>query len=614
MPAADSSPKPPPSRTLSLLPLVLGGVFVVLGATSLALGSWSGLVAMALGAIFLGQAALVRISGDAAALVNRAYNEVLAGRAAEAEALLDQLESRRQLRYIQRVVDLQRALLALRRADRAEAKARIEAALRPPRSWIAGLQERNQIATARAVRALLRAADGDRDGAREDIAAVRAEAVLTPEARARAEVAEAMVREAEGDREALGAHLRAERRLLLDHTTPRERAIVRAYQRMLAAPRTTVYREAAPREPESAGGPSVADWVAQLAPAAAPFARATRAPEAAAQRVEAPGETTPEHRAAANDRLRARGLTAGKLLALWAALIVMFMVIWQVLNPREEEEIVEVAEPTAVAPTVAWALPAIVVAVLIGVVVWRVRGLRAQELRLVGALVPLARGDEGAAAALEALTQSRTKLLAAQAHLHLAREAERRGDFAEARRRCDAGIAACTSQAGLRAVASQILLPDLAAERAVVLAALGRGDEARAEIAVVAESFPAYPYLARGELRVALIGGAREGDLEGAAHAADNAGEAPLPLAEETLADLARAAAHPDGAGPGEVARLREALRTDAGLRRWIEAVAPAVLGAFERAEREAEAAAAEAEAVAEAEAEAAGARGSASA
>lgn len=613
MSAAQPPRKPSPLRPLTRLHFVFGGIGVAAGAALFTVGAWGlGAIAVTAGAFFLAMGTLVRVSGDAAALVNRAYSAALAGRVAEAEALLDEIEARRQLRYIQRVVDLQRALLALRRGDRGAAKARVEAAIAPPPSWMARAQERTQIGSARAVRALLRASDGDRAGAREDIAAVRAETVLGPEARARAEVAEAVVREAEGDREALAAHLRAERRVLFDHTTPRERAIVRAYQRLLAAPRTTVYRKAAPREAEPGGAPSVADWVAQFAPAAAPFARATRAPEAAATPVALEGEQAPAHKAAATDRMKPRGVTGGKVLGLWVVLIMMFLGIWQFLNPSEQAVVEEIVEPAVQSPAWVTGLPVVLFVVLVAVFTWRIRRLRADERRLYAALVPLARGEEGAAETLAALTRSKAKLVAANAELHLAREAEARADFAEALRRCDAGIAAATSQPGLRALASQILLPDLAAERAVVLAALGREAEARAEIAVVAESFPAAPYLSRGEVRVALLGAAGRGDLEATARVAESAGEAPLPLREETLADLARAAARPERAGPGEVARLRELLRVDAEVRGFVEAVAPAVLAAFQRAERDAETAAAEEEAIAEAEAEAAGARGAA--
>jgi hypothetical protein len=52
--------------------------------------------------------------------------------------------------------------------------------------------------------------------------------------------------------EALREHLTRERRLLLEHTHPRERAIVRGYQRMLKAKSTTVYRTSAPRAPAGA--------------------------------------------------------------------------------------------------------------------------------------------------------------------------------------------------------------------------------------------------------------------------------------------------------------------------------------------------------------------------
>ena len=79
-----------------------------------------------------------------------------------------------------------------------------------------------------------------------------------------------------------------------------------------------------------------------------------------------------------------------------------------------------------------------------------------------------------------------------------------------------------------------------------------------------------------------------------------------LSVREALLADLARAAARPGGAGSGEIERLRDDLRTDAVSRRWLEAVAPAVLAAFGRLASADESAEGEREAEAEAEAEAA--------
>jgi hypothetical protein len=52
----------------------------------------------------------------------------------------------------------------------------------------------------------------------------------------------------------------------------------------------------------------------------------------------------------------------------------------------------------------------------------------------------------------------------------------------------------------------------------------------------------------------------------------------------ELLGALAIAARHPEKASAEEIGRLRDELRLDAESRRWVEAVAPAVLSAFEAA------------------------------
>src|SRR6185295_14871531 len=105
------------------------------------------------------------------------------------------------------------------------------------------------------------------------------------------------------------------------------------------------------------------------------------------------------------------------------------------------------------------------------------------------------------------------------------------------------------------------LLPELLAERALILAATGREAEAEAEMAHLAGAFPGYALLARAERRFGVLRRARAGDLAGAADlAADDACDAPIPARDELLGDLARVAARPDATSPDEVARLERTL------------------------------------------------------
>ncbi len=615
------SERPLPARTPSPMlrdvarqQLALGALVALAGATTLVLGSWtSGAALLLAGAGFMAFAGLVRLSGDAIPLVNTAFNALFQGRVAEAERLLDQVEGRYQLGYIRRIVDMQRASIALRRGDLDVALARVEAALARPPGLLTRAQEATHLATARATRALLRASLGDHEGARADAAAVRRLSFAPAEAQARAEVAEAIALERSGDRAALAAHLTAKRALLLDSTTPRERAVVRAYQRMLAAPKTTVYRRGATREAVEAPGavssdppePTVADWISRVAPAAAPFARAARAPSPAgaapAAEVVEPGLVRVAEARLASPQGPASAPSRFKVAAVWVLLVALFAGLWEVF--RAEPGDVDVVMSNA--PDLAWVvIPLVVIALSAAYVVSVVRGA-GHDRRLAAALGALARGDARAVAEIEAIAGRAPSHAGAEANLHLARLAVRRADFDEAMRRCDQGIALVSTRASGRGTATPMLLPDLVAERAFVLAATDCHSRASAELAMLVKAFPAYPFLARAELRVGLVQRVRRGDLAGAAQLVAGAtDDMPLSLRDETLGDLVRATVHPEAASAGEVQRLTEELRLDAELRAWIDAVAPQVRRAFEappvtgseEAEREA---AAEAEALA---------------
>jgi hypothetical protein len=598
--------------------LVLGAVMAAGGASALAFGAWgAGAGLILVSGVFILSGRLLRVSGNAVPAVNTAFNAALEGRLGDAERLLDEVEATRPIRYVQRVADLQRANIALRRGDLDAAAAKLDAAVKQPPGILTGREERMHVLGAHALRALVFASKGDAERARADIAVVRGSPLSTADSLARAAVAEAIVLDRTGDRDALAAHLAGERRLLLDYTAPRERAVVRAYQRMLRAPRTSVYRQAAPREPERDAHeePPLADWIARIAPAAAPFVRVARtaADEAAAPVEEK--EVEPGLVKLAAERVAGKGAKApaprtGKVVVLWAALVLFFLVLWQSLTLPDTRAALGPASdgpPEVATSTVLSGVVLIFVAVF-AALVWR--NVRI-ERRLAAALGTLGRGDERAAAAeFEALTRGPFPLVAAHAHLSLARLAERRADFEAALAHCDAGIGKASAQPTTRAIASTMLLPDLVAERAFVLAATDRRDKARAEMEVLAEQFPAYPFRAPAELRVKLVERARLGDLEGAARIVDARKEdVPLPLRDETLADLVRVTARPEAAGAGEAERLKEELRLDADVRGWIEAVAPAILAAFARAGDEAAERDAEAEREALAEEEAAAPR-----
>ena len=556
------------------------------GATAISLGAWAaGVGLLGVSALFLLGGSLLRASGSAVPLLNDAYAAAQHGRIAEAERLLDRVEAGRPIRYVRRVADLQRANLALRRGDLDGAATRLDGTLARPTGFFTGRDERVHVLGAHAARALVLASKGEVARARIDIAAVRGSPLATVDVLARAEVAEAILLERGGDRDALATHLGRARRLLLDYTAPRERAIVRAYQRMLEAPRASVYRQAARRDTEVRDEPPLADWIARIAPAAAPFVRVARVAEGGASpaeeaRVEPGLVKLAEQRVAGQGASRA-SRKASKVLAIWVLLIGVFTAIWQLLTVPGAP--VEGAATRAAPDAAAIITPLVALFVVLFVVLIR-RNLGVAD-RLAAALGVLARGDEAAAIReLTALAAGKATLVSAQAHLHLARIASRHADFDEAIRRCDEGIGRLGAQPATREIASPILLPDLVSERAYALAATGRHDKARAEMEVVRTSFPSYPFRASAEVRVSLMERVRRGDLEGAARVADGKSEdVPLPLRDEILADLARATARPQAGNELEKARIARELRSDAELRAFVEAVAPDLLTSFAR-------------------------------
>jgi tetratricopeptide (TPR) repeat protein len=581
-----------PTRPASTNLLVAGGGMTLFGAVSALMGYETiGPILLVIGPLVLLLGRYMRSTGRAAQIVNKALDRAQSGRLSEAEALLDQAERGFDHGYVRRSIDLQRALIAMRRGELGQALARADAASTRPYRLFTRDFERVQIAMAQAIRAMIRASTGDVDGARADIAAVRASASADPATLARAELAEAIALERSGDRSALRGHLARERRLLREYTQPRERAIVRGYLRMLDAPPTSVYRKGAPREaPESNGEPALADWVAKIAPAAAPFVRSSpRGDRGPAPAAEDAAREEPDLAALNAARLRIKPGASGaarRIFALWALLIVMFIAIWQLLSPAPTRHQAyrppPVEEPASVLSSIA--LAAALLAVFAAVFGAQLAGIQRRSRRLCAALAKLARGDDAAAlTTLRELGAQPPAAVAGRARLELANIAERQGELNGAIAHCDAGITRCAGNAF-----ADFLRPGLLAKRAFLLTALDRSAEASAELALIEQTSPSYPFLPLGRYCVSLLAAIRRGDVEGAARLAEESGDLSLGPREELLGDMARAVASPDDASAAEVEHLRKELRGDAESRRWLGAVAPTLLSAFERAKPEA--------------------------
>jgi hypothetical protein len=555
-------------------------------------------------------------AGRAVQAVNTSLNLIGQGKLREAEALLDAVGSSR-VRNVQRVALVQRALIALRRGDLTGAAAACDAAVRVPLGLWNVVHAVLHQTNAHGIRALVRASSGDAPGARSDIGEVRRDPHAPPQALARAALAEALLLEKEGDRGALASLLGRERRLLLDATEPRERAIVRGLQRLVRAPKTGVYRQPAhaPRLAEGAEEPALADWMLAVAPDVVPFVRprpqsdaaAAHTPEArsstaAAGTFAASAETAErfapnEHARAAIRQAReraareaARGALSRQrwnIALLTAMLVVLGVGLAFTFGALPEPEMLlpgaDAQEGSSADSTVWLLLPAAsLYALAMLTVAVRVRRARRDTRKLTAVATRILRGDhEGAARALAPLVKSSNAFVAAQAELYAAALAERRADFEGALARCDAALGRLSRYAA-RVLASDLLLPEIISARAGALAALGRADEAAAEIAALP---PAYPFLARARFRTELIALARRGDLAGAAKVAARAPiDLPIGPRDELLRDVVRAAASPETAGSAEIERLRDELRAEPDHRAWLDAVAPGLLAAFDRA------------------------------
>jgi len=614
--------------------LVLGGILLLLGVYSLVLAPLLfgiagggffilGAICAVFGGLFAVFGALGRRIGVGVQVVNTSFDLINRGRLAEAEGYLDLAEQGRPHLLVACVAAVQRGLIAMRRGDVPTALAALDRGIATPHGLLYRGQIKVQAINARAIRAFLRAASGDREGARADIEAVRTSPDALPQSLGRVALAEAILLERAGEREALREHLVTHHELLFDATDRRERTIVRAFQRMLEATATSVYRKGAKRH-EGSEEPPLADWIAQVVPEAAPFVEVGGARPEKTGELPTPEATEDAKKAVAEDRKAAVKATpsknrpkVGRVVVLWAALVAMFVGVYIALSPAEREipyddEMIPADPPDPLLPIGITFL--VVFAALLGSRVWWAFKARKQSRDLFAALNLVAKGEFAAGgAALETLSSSRLPMVAAQADLALALVAEKKSELRLALDRCDRGLARLTRYA-IRISASDLLIPDLISERAFLLAAMDRHAEAEAELASLP---PAYPFKSRALFRVRLLSRLRQGDLKGAAELTTRVGlDLPLSARDELLVDAVRAATNPEAAGAGELPRIKRELRTHVPVRRWMETVAPEALAALERTAEDhpldatnAVDTRAEEEALAEAEAEATRAR-----
>jgi hypothetical protein len=541
----------------SLAILVTGGAFTALGggATSLTF------VAVGAGGLFYTRwlARAFRIT----AIHNRATDVLLRGQLDQAEALLRPLEGTRG--KIGQSVQLQLSTLALFRGDMKTAEAHSSRCIDASPNVASSSLVYGIVNTARSTRAFARASMGDAEGARADIEAVRAMKPPHAVPLARAAVAELLLFAKSGDTEGILRALVANERVL-ELAPPRERAIVRGVERMVAAGGSSIYRKPQSRDAEDA---AVGEWMANVAPGLRGFV-----PKGSAQKsaepvsVAAPHHAPPLRRAA-----RARCL---RVAALWVILVVLFLAIWQLLTPTSVDV---AATHTVSTPSDAVVsgvgLPLFVTAIFVAVFSLRIRKASSSMARMRDLENEMLLDPAAALPKVDALTRVLMPATAAHAHFILAQHHERNAIFRDALTAADAGLNRIETSHAMRNAYADILVPGLHVQRALALAAMGRAEEADAASAALSAGFPGYAYLSTAILRVRLISAARGGDFERAWQIAQTrSADMPISHRDELLCAMLKVA-HDGAADDDERARISNALRRNDRLRTWIRLVAP---------------------------------------
>ena len=489
---------------------------------------------------------------------------------------------------VARTVAVQKALLSLFRGSPEGAIAAVTPAIAPGVGLFSAQVERSQMAGAHAVRALACAMTGDAARAAAEADAAEAFAEAMPEALARARLARAIVVSRGGDMIALGAELAKNGSLMLEHTMPRERALVRALRKMAHGRGRSVYRE--PSKPTDGGNEpgALAAWIAQVAPEAAAYAAEEVARAETLSAATAPVASPDALRAVAASRRDAAGKVARgrrwRMPVAVAGLVVAFVGLWQLfdtsasLGSRRGEDVESAAGGMAY-DVGTMGVAVLAVMALFGLFTLQLTRLRRINLALIGAHRATALGDHAAAEALLGnAKKSSLAVYAAAAGANVAQLAERRADFAGCLSECDAAIARLATTRSAQVSAEQ-LMPPLLGLRGVALAATGRHAEAEAELASLIARYAGYMHLALVDFRIRFVNAVRSGDLDMAREIArQRTAELPVPLRDDLLADLVLATG-PRGLPKEEMERVAAELRDNAEVCAWIEAIAPGLRG-----------------------------------
>ena len=502
------------------------------------------------------------------AIHNRATDVLLRGELDEADAMLAPLASA--WGRLGQSVCLQQTSVALLRGDMVLAESRASIAIaRAPRPRESS-PAYGVVMAATAIRALARASQGNDAGARADIAAVRAGRAPQVTSLARVAVAELVVLSREPSMEGL-IHALAQNERVLEAAQPRERALVRGFERMVATGGSSAYRKLQPRETEE---DAVSDWVAQVAPGVRKFVIGSAGQKVVAAAPERSRSDAPPLR-----KKRGLGSTRARLVGVWLLLVGTFVVVYEVLSV---EPGAGTARHHAAASPPFQATGGLVSFVFLAFALFifvRIRRATRDAVRMRDLESAIQLDDAHAISRVESLSAARAPAKAANALFLLAQHHERSARFVEALAAAEAGLNRIETSAAMRNAYSDILVPGLHVQRAVALAALGRTEDARDAAIALSAGFPGYAFLSTALLRIDLIATARAGDFARACAIGEARGaDLPITYRDELLCAMLRAATH--GAEEDERARISHVLARKDRVRAWVAAVAPGLVDA----------------------------------
>jgi hypothetical protein len=525
------------------------------------------------GVVFLARGAIGLRRGPYPSMLTRSFNLLQAGRTAEAEALLDRLEQC-DIHDVARARDFQRATLALRRGQITEVLRLLGVVLERKVGVGEGMTAVVQHAEARALRAWVRAASGDVDGALADCSAVRGSSLSPPSALARAALADALVAERRGDRKALAMVLARDRRSFSAGLDLHERSVVRALRRLLGAGSSSVYRIAASSAPADG---SRSDWLEQVAPRLRDHGPRAVVRDATSM----PVPCLVSSRAKADPSAQSRELPSKGSGNVLLGYVISGAAAVGVLQLAFGGRGTLQGTPSVSAFFAAhWGIvPALAAVAGIAWVLARTRK-QVRRLNQLGHAVSV--GDD-VDTELEALSRSSNQWVAACAEMLRASVAERRADFSAVLDHVRRARYFVRSET-MRPHAGPVLAPTLTVLRAEALAAMKRKDDAAEEL----ETLPAdYLLLDRARFSVHLTALVAEGDIEAAGRLVRaTSPELSVGPRDEIVRDLVLVATDYDNA-EAELARLRMELREDDETRAWLQRVSPQLLAVVELADVE---------------------------